>query len=259
MRVATWNVNSVHARLPRLLAWLARTRPDVVCLQETKTVDEKFPGEAIAAAGYQHATCGQRTYNGVAILSRTPLTDVAQGGLPGDDGAPDPQARLVAATTCGLRVMSVYVPNGQAMGTAKCAYKLAWLARLRALLGARENLRAPVVVAGDMNVAPRDSDVAEPARWAETVLCHPEVRAAYRAVLDAGLVDDFARLHPEGGIYSWWDYRALGFAKGNGLRIDALLTSRPLSPRVTAAGVDRDERKGERPSDHAPVWSELTV
>jgi len=253
MLLASWNVNSVRARLPRLVAWLARRQPDIVCLQETKVVDEAFPREELAESGYCATVFGQKTYNGVAILSREEPVDVTFG-LPGDP--PDAERRLVAATVGGVRVASVYVPNGKEVGHPAYQFKLEWLARLaewvRANLGAQ-----PLVLAGDFNIAPEDADVWDVALWEGRNLFSEPEKAAFRALLAAGLVDTVRLHHPEGGLFTWWDYRQGAFHRGWGLRIDHILASRPLAARCRAAGVDRDERKGEAPSDHAPVFAEF--
>jgi exodeoxyribonuclease III len=254
LTVATYNVNSIRARLDRVLAWLSRAGCDVVCLQELKVADDEFPRDAFGAAGWQCVVHGQRTYNGVAILSRWPLTQ-ASTGL--GDGVADPEARLLSAHVAGVRIVSAYVPNGQTVGSAKWAYKLAWLARLRNWLERTASPAEPLVLAGDFNVAPEDRDVARPGEWRDSVLCHDDARAAFRAVVDWGLIDAI-RLHHHGdGPYTWWDYRMLGFPKNNGLRIDHILMTRPLGPRCREAHVARDERKGKQPSDHAPVVAVL--
>ena len=254
MKIATWNVNSVRAREERLLAWLERHQPDVLCLQELKVQADAFPTLALRGLGYEAAVFGQRTYNGVAVVSRIGLEGVHTGFLAGDD---DGQARLVAATVQGLRVISAYVPNGAQVGSDKWAYKLAWLERLAGYV-AEEVQRFPhLVLAGDFNIAPDDTDVRHPERWASTVLCHPEGRAALARVQQRGLVDLVRQHHPAGGLYSWWDYRMLGFPKNDGLRIDHLWGTSPVAQVCTAAGVDREERKGKLASDHAPVWAEL--
>ena len=250
MRLATWNVNSIRARLDRALAWLARQQPDVVCLQELKCTDDAFPHAAIRDAGYHAAVHGQKTYNGVAILSRAEPTDV-QTGL-GDD-VEDPQARLVAATVEGVRVLSAYVPNGSVVGSDKWAYKLGWLARLRDHLDRGFDPAEPLVLCGDFNVARFDDEVGFPDRWGGSVLCHHDGREALERVRAWGFTDVFRQHHPEGGVYSWWDYRAGAFHRNDGLRIDHLFAAEPLADRCTAAEVDRDERKGPKPSDHAPV------
>ena len=253
MKVATWNVNSVKARKERLLSWLSRHAPDVLCLQELKTEAPGFPHEEVKAAGYHAAVLGQKTYNGVAVLTREEPTDVASGF---GDGGDESQARFVAVSVSGLRVASVYVPNGQEVGSDKWRYQLDWLGRLSAWVG-RQPEGTPLVLCGDFNVAPDDRDVADPAAWADTVLCHPEVRSAYGAVTAHGLSDAFRLHHAEGGLYSWWDYRMLAFPKNDGLRIDHVLLAGALAGRCAGAFIDRDERKGKLPSDHAPVVAEL--
>ncbi len=248
MKIVTWNVNSVRSRLERLLALLARDQPDVVCLQELKCVEDDFPADAIAAAGYSSAVYGQKTYNGVAILSRKKLIGVTRGF--GDD---DPQARFIAGKLGKLHIASAYVPNGREVGCEHWAYKLHWLTRLREWLDEVAGPAAPVVVCGDFNVARDDLDAANPDKWQDTVLCHADGRAALRALLDWPLVDVFRDHHPDGGVFTWWDYRRLAFPKNNGLRIDYVLATPTLAKLCTDAQVDRNERKGEKPSDHAPV------
>lgn len=254
MKIATWNVNSVKARRERLLSFVARHAPDVVCLQELKTEEPGFPYADLQAAGYSAAVLGQKTYNGVAVLSREAPRDVATGF---GDGGDESQARLVAATVGGLRIASAYIPNGKEVGSEKWPYKLEWLARLAAWVE-RQAGGPPLVLCGDFNVAPEDRDVASPASWADSVLCHPEVRAAFAKLLAAGLVDSFRLHRSEGGLYSWWDYRMLAFPKNDGLRIDHVLIAPSLVPRCTGAFIDREERKGKLPSDHAPVFAELS-
>lgn len=256
MRLATWNVNSVNARAARLVAWLQRHSPDVVCLQELKCIEEKFPAETLRAAGYNAVVLGQRTYNGVAILARGELTDVRRGF---EDGASDEQARLIAARVAGLTVVSAYVPNGQDIGSDKFAYKLAWLARLEKYVQERLRPQEPVVVCGDFNCAPDDRDVNRVADWRDSVLCHPDVRASLARLQAWGLVDAFRAHCAEAGHYSWWDYRMLGFPKNNGLRIDLILATAPIVQRLSRAWIDRDERKGKLPSDHAPVLCEIDL
>ena len=263
MKIATWNVNSVRARLERLLAWLKKTQPDIVCLQELKVPDADFPYDAVRDAGYHAAVHGQKTYNGVAILSRVEPHRVKQGM---DDGVNDPQARFLAAEIGGVQVISAYVPNGQVVGSEAYAYKLDWLRRLRAFLETHFTPTAPLVLCGDFNVARDERDVASPAAWEETVLFHPTSRAALEELLGWGLADVFRQQHAEGGLYSWWDYRMLAFPKNEGLRLDYLFATQPLASRCIAAEIDRAERKGEKPSDHAPViavfdrfkWPSLT-
>ncbi len=250
MKIVTWNVNSVKARRERLLAFLARHQPDVVCLQELKLEDAAFPSLEVKAAGYDAVTFGQKTYNGVAILSRLPMSDVVRGM--GDD-VDDPQSRLIAATIEGVRVISAYMPNGGEITSDKWSYKLAWLARMRAHLDRNYKPETPLALCGDWNVTVDDKDVAKPAEWKDSVLCHPDARAALEHIRAFGLVDTFRTHHPDGGIWSWWDYRMLSFPKGDGLRIDHIFATPALASRSTAAVVDRDERKGKLPSDHAPV------
>jgi exodeoxyribonuclease-3 len=250
VKLVTWNVNSVRARLERLVARLGLEQPDVVCLQELKVTDADFPFDEVRAAGYEAAVHGQKTYNGVAVLSRTPITEVEAGM---GDGVDDPEARLISVRTAEVRVVSAYVPNGKMVGSDKWAYKLGWLARLRAYLDRTADPAAPLVLCGDFNVAPEDRDVARPDEWRGTVLCHEDARAALGAVVGWGLVDAIRLHHTGEGPYTWWDYRMLGFPKNNGLRIDHILVTRPLAERCREAYVVRDERKGKLPSDHAPV------
>jgi len=250
MKIATWNLNSVRAREARLLAWLAAKQPDVLCLQELKAADEDFPTAAVEALGYQAAVYGQRTYNGVAILSREPLAEVEKGFRDGDEEA---QARLVSARAGQIRVVCAYFPNGGEVGSERFGYKLRWMERMLHYLERSLNSDESAVLCGDFNVAPEDRDVARPEEWKESVLCHPEARAALARIAGLGLVDTFRKHHSEGGYYSWWDYRMLGFPKNNGLRIDHIFATGPLAARCSEAEIDRNERKGKQPSDHAPV------
>jgi exodeoxyribonuclease-3 len=254
MRIATWNVNSIRARHERLLAWLDRQRPDALCLQETKIEDGTFPEEAYREVGYRAAFHGQKTYNGVAILSLDRPVDV-QCGL--DDGVDDPQARCLAATVGGVRLISVYVPNGQAVGTPAFEYKLRWLERLHGLLVRSRASEGAVAVCGDFNVAPDDRDVHDPAAWRDQLLCHPDERAAVARLVDLGFRDGYRLHHHEGGAFTWWDYRGLSFPKNLGLRIDHVLLSPSLARTCRSVEIDRNERKGPRPSDHAPVVVEV--
>jgi exodeoxyribonuclease-3 len=254
MKLATWNVNSIRSRLDRVLAWLNAHEPDVLCLQELKTTDEAFPFDPITAAGYHAAVYGQKTYNGVAILSRREPADVRRGFADGQEE--DPQARLISAEVDGVRVFSAYVPNGRSVGDEAYAYKLAWFARLTEHLAANFAADQPLVVAGDTNVAVDDRDVNRPDEWADSVLCHADAREALTNLMAWGLEDVFRARNPEGGVYTFWDYRNLGFPTNNGLRIDHVLATAPLAARCTEATVDRDQRKGtkdNKPSDHAPV------
>ncbi|MBC7795038.1 MAG: exodeoxyribonuclease III [Clostridia bacterium] len=250
MKVVTWNVNSVRAREERLLNWLRANKPDVVCLQETKVPDGQFPVEKVRELGYEVALNGQKAYNGVALLSRTPIDDVRVGF---SDGHDDPQARFISGIVQGTRVASVYIPNGSEVGSDKWAYKLAWLKRLRAYLEKHHAEGEPLLVCGDYNVALEARDVARPAEWETSVLFHPEARAALEHFMSFGLVDVFRKLREEPGLYSWWDYRMLGFPKGNGLRIDLVLGTKVIADKCVEAVIDRNERKGKQPSDHAPV------
>ncbi len=255
MKIATWNVNSVRARKERLVRWLERHRPDVLCLQELKAQTTDFPREEIQALGYDAAAFGQKTYNGVAIIARHELQSVRRGF---DDGAPeDEQARLIAATVGGLRVVCAYVPNGAEVGTDKYEYKLRWLSRLSAYLQRHHVPAESLLLCGDFNVAPTDKDVAQPDVWRGSVLCVDAVRDALQTVVDWGLVNLFRQHHDTGGHYSWWDYRMLAFPKNNGLLIDHLFGTEAISRRCRTSYIDRDERKGQQPSDHAPVVIEL--
>jgi len=264
MKIVTWNVNSVRTRLDRLLGVLERHQPDALCLQELKCVNEKFPLDEVREAGYHAAVHGQKTYNGVAILSKTEPQDVRTtlggGQKPGVDGPDtlDEQARAISARIDGVRVICVYVPNGKMVGTDKWTYKLAWYGRLRAMLDRDFDPSEPLALCGDFNVAPDDADVAKPEKWADSVLCVPEIRSALAQVTDWGLTDTIRMHHPDGGPLTWWDYRQLAFPKGNGLRIDHIYVTQPLAARCTAASVDRNERKGKQPSDHAPVIAEFS-
>jgi len=256
MKLATWNVNSIRAREERLLRWLGAHQPDVVCLQELKVTDDAFPLLPLQAIGYQAAVHGQKTYNGVAVLSRVEPVAVERGF---GDGGDDTQSRLVAARVGRVHVVSAYVPNGHEVGSDKWAYKVAWLERLRAWLDRRFAKSDLVALCGDFNVAPEARDVHDPARWEASVLFHPEARAALENVRAWGLVDAF-RLHNQApGFYTWWDYRMLAFPRKEGLRIDHVLLSEPLAAKCSSAFIDRDERKGKQPSDHAPVVVELDV
>jgi exodeoxyribonuclease-3 len=251
VKIASWNVNSIRARRERLLAWLGRVQPDVVCLQELKVEEQDMPLLELRGAGYRAVGVYQKTYNGVAILARDELTDVAYGL---DDGVDDPQSRVVAATVNGVRVISVYVPNGQEVGSDKWEYKLRFFERLGAYLD-RCDLTKPLLLAGDFNVAPDARDVHTPLAWERTVLFHPTIRAALEKLRTRGLYDTLRLLHEESGRFSWWDYQAGGFQKDEGLRIDQLYASAPLAERIIEAGIDRAERGGDKPSDHTPCWA----
>ena len=254
MLIATWNVNSLKVRLPHELDWLVRNTLDVVCLQELKLEDANFPHAQIEAAGYRCAISGQKTYNGVAILSRVPLAEI-QAGIPGFD---DPQRRVVSATVEGTRVVCAYVPNGQSVGSEKYEYKLKWFAAFERYL--REELaRHPRLVAlGDYNVAPEDRDVHDPKAWAGQILCSEPEREAFRKLLGLGLADSFRLFDQPEKSFTWWDYRMNGFRRNLGLRIDHILLSAELATRCRSCTVDLEPRRLERPSDHAPVVAALS-
>jgi exodeoxyribonuclease III len=251
MKLATWNVNSLKVRLPHLLEWLAANPVDVVCLQETKQQDADFPQDALRQAGYHSVFSGQKTYNGVAILSREPLADV-QHGIPGME---DEQKRVIAATCGGVRVVCVYVPNGQSIDSDKYQYKLKWLAALRDWLQAELETHPRLAVLGDYNIAPDDRDVYDPQAWQGNVLVSEPERAAFRSLERLGLRDAFRLFEQPEKSYSWWDYRAMAFRRNMGLRIDHILVSQALQCR--ACSIDRAPRKLERPSDHTPVVAEV--
>ena len=253
MKLATWNVNSLKVRLPHLLDWLAAVQPDVVCLQETKLTDDAFPAAEIAAAGYQVAFSGQKTYNGVAIVSRAPLTDV-QAGIPGFE---DEQKRVLAATVEGVRIVCVYIPNGQAVDSDKYFYKLRWLDALTAWLADELTRHPHLALLGDYNIAPEDRDVHDPAAWIGQILVSQRERARFQGLLDLGLQDAFRLFEQLEKSFSWWDYRQGGFRRNLGMRIDHILLSAPLAGACTACEIDKGPRKLERPSDHTPVWADL--
>ena len=255
MRIATWNVNSVRARLERLLPWLTERQPDVVCLQETKCRDEEFPREPIEEVGYQIATFGQKTYNGVAILSRRPIEDVRRGmGIERFDG----EARVISATIEDVMVVCAYVVNGRQVGHERYAYKLDWLRGLAGQVREGFPMDEKVVVCGDFNVTFDDRDVYDPERWHERILCSTPEREALGALTEIGLSDALRKFTEEGGHYTWWDYRTRGFERGNrGLRIDHVLLSPPALAACSALEVDLEARAGKKPSDHAPVVATL--
>jgi len=253
VRLATWNVNSLKVRLPHLLEWLARTQPDVVCLQETKTEDAKFPLAEIEQAGYRVAYSGQKTYNGVAILSRAAISAEARG-IP--DFA-DELKRVIAVTVRGIRVVCLYAPNGQEPGSEKYAYKLRWYEALTAWL--RKEISGDLAVLGDLNIAPEARDVHDPKRWEGKIHFSEPERAAFRALLELGFKDAFRLFEQPEKQFSWWDYRLNAFARGWGLRIDHILLSPGLAKRCEASSIDLAPRRLERPSDHAPVLVDLAV
>lgn len=253
MKIATWNVNSLRVRLPHVLDWLTTHQPDVLALQETKTVDETFPADALLNAGYQAAFAGQKTYNGVALLSRESATDVVTD-LPGLN---DPQRRVLGATVGDVRVLDLYVPNGSEVGSDKYAYKLGWLDKLADYVQEQMSQYSKFVVLGDFNIAPEDRDVHDPEAWAGKILCSEPERNALQRLLDMGLSDTFRQFEQEEKSFSWWDYRGAGFRRNLGLRIDLVLASAALSQHCTACWIDKEPRRLERPSDHAPVMAEF--
>ncbi|MFN3859201.1 MAG: exodeoxyribonuclease III [Caulobacter sp.] len=259
MRIATWNVNSVNARLPTVLRWFEEAQPDVACLQEIKCIDEKFPREDFERLGYNVETHGQKTYNGVAILSKHPLEDVRRG-LPGDDG--DEQARFIEAVVGGpspVRVVGIYLPNGNPIGTEKFAYKLAWMDRLRAHAAGLLALEEPLVICGDYNVIPEEMDVERPSEWLNDALFQPESRGAFRALKNLGFSDAYMQVDGAPGGYTFWDYQAGAWPRNLGIRIDHHLLSPQAADRLAACDIHRDVRGWDKPSDHVPVMITLDL
>jgi exodeoxyribonuclease-3 len=255
MKIATWNVNSLKVRLPQVLDWLALSQPDILCLQETKTTDENFPVTELEAAGYHVVFSGQKTYNGVAIISREPADDVLTD-IPGLD---DPQRRILGASIGGIRVLDLYVVNGQEVGSDKFAHKLHWLEKVTDHIHEQLQKHTRLVVLGDFNIAPDDRDVYDPEAWHERILCSTPEREALQRILGLGLSDTFRLFEQEEKSYSWWDYRAAAFRRNRGLRIDLILASPALTQACTACGIDKEPRRLERPSDHTPVVAEFSV
>lgn len=254
MKLATWNVNSLKVRLPQVLQWLADNPVDVLCLQETKLTDDKFPAAEIEAAGYHVAFNGQKTYNGVAILSRHPLLDVVHN----NPHYADEQQRLVAATINGVRVICAYIPNGQAPDSDKFQYKMAWLEGLHVWLAQEREAHPQLALLGDYNIAPEDRDVHDPAAWVGQNLVSEPERAHFQAMLARGFTDAFRMFEQQEKLFSWWDYRMMGFRRNAGMRIDHILLSPELAKRCTACLIDKVPRKWEQPSDHTPVVATLT-
>ncbi|MFY9511118.1 MAG: exodeoxyribonuclease III [Rubrivivax sp.] len=254
MKLATWNVNSLAVRLPQLLDWLAANPVDTIVLQETKLTDDKFPQAEILAAGYQVQWFGQKTYNGVALLSRSPATDIVKN-IPGFE---DDMARVIAGTVDGVRVIGAYFPNGQAPDSDKFQYKMRWLSALRDWVRAELATHEQLVLMGDYNIAPEDRDAHDPVALAGSIHLTPEERSHFQGLLGLGLVDAFRLFEQPPKSWSWWDYRNLAFRKNQGLRIDHILVSEPLRARVAGCVIDKLPRKNERPSDHAPVVVELS-
>jgi len=254
MKFATWNVNSLNVRLPHVLDWVRNNQPDVLCLQETKQEDSKFPYQALLEAGYESAHIGQKTYNGVAILSRHPIMDI-QRNIPNFE---DDQQRILAATINGIRVICAYIPNGQAVDSDKYQYKILWLDALNAWLKTELISHPKLILLGDYNIAPEDRDCHDPVAWIGQVLVSPAERLAFQNLLKLGLHDSFRLFEQAEKSFSWWDYRMMGFRRNFGMRIDHILVSNLLKPRCISAYIDKFPRKLERPSDHTPVVLEIT-
>ncbi len=255
MKLATWNVNSLGIRLPHLLAWLAQAQPDAVVLQETKLVDAKFPHAELKEAGWHVEFFGQKTYNGVALISKLPATDIVRN-IPGHD---DAQARVIAGTIGDVRIIGGYFPNGQAPDSDKFVYKMAWLTALEAWVAKELAAHPKLVLMGDFNITPEDRDVHDPVLWYGQIHCTPQERGHFKSLLALGLHDAFRLLEQPPKSWSWWDYRNLAFRKNQGLRIDIILVSEPLRAGVKACTIDKAQRKLERPSDHAPVMVEIEM
>lgn len=249
MRIATWNVNSLRVRLPQVLDWLDARKPDVLCIQETKLQDKDFPATEIEKLDYHVAFCGQKAYNGVAVISRLPMEGI-QTDLPGLE---DPERRVLSGQIGSIRVVNLYVPNGQELGSSKFEYKLNWLEHLLKYAKSLQAVHEHVVMCGDFNIAPEDRDVHDPEAWRGKVLCSEPERKAFRALTGAGLHDAFRKFKQPEGAYSWWDYRSAAFRRNRGLRIDHILCSDVLYEQVKSCTIDKGPRKLERPSDHAPV------
>ncbi len=254
-KLASWNVNSLKVRLEQVLEWIESSQVDVLALQETKLLDENFPAAAFTDRGYHVIFSGQKTYNGVAIVSRYPLTEVITD-IPGLE---DPQRRILAATVAGIRLIDLYVPNGAELISDKYQYKLSWLEKITAFIQQQLLIYPKLAVVGDFNIAPEDRDVHDPAEWVGCVLVSPAERKAFVDILCLGLHDSFRNFEQEENIFSWWDYRAAGFRRNRGLRIDHVLLSDQLNILCRQSGIDKEPRKVERPSDHAPVWVELEL
>jgi exodeoxyribonuclease-3 len=255
MKIASWNVNSLRARMSHVVAWLEAQQPDVLALQEIKMVDAEFPALEFDRLGYQAICSGQPSYNGVALLTKKDADDVVTA-LPDFD---DPQKRVLGAKVDGVFVLDLYVPNGQAVDTDKYRYKLEWLAQLDLWVKQLAQEHPNLLLLGDFNIAPDDRDIYDPGTWGQAVLASPPERSAFQSLLSHGLKDSFRLLHDGGGNYSWWDYRAAGFQRNQGLRIDHILLSGPLAERCSAAWIDREPRGWDKPSDHTPVVVELNL
>ena len=253
LKIASWNVNSLNVRLPHVLAWCDVTRPDILALQETKLTDDRFPADELLEAGYHSVYSGQKTYNGVAILSREPATDIVTD----IDGLDDPQRRILGATIGDVRILDLYVVNGSEVGSEKFAYKMHWLEQVTKWIAAEMQRHDRLIVLGDFNIAPDDRDVHDPESWNGKILCSPQEREALQKILDLGFSDTFRQFEQEEKIWSWWDYRMAAFRRNMGLRIDLVLASAALAKVCSAAYVDKEPRRQERPSDHAPAIAEF--
>jgi exodeoxyribonuclease III len=255
MQIASWNVNSLNVRAPQVLAWLATNPVDVLCVQELKITDDKFPVQAFADAGYHSVFTGQKTYNGVALLSRTPASDAMMN----NPRFEDEHRRLITGTVNGVRVICAYFPNGQAPDSDKFAYKMRWLDALGDWLGETLTQYPRTVLAGDFNIAPADADVCDPVAWKDQIHCTPQEREKYAMLIGHGMVDTFRMFEQPPKLYSWWDYRNLAFRRNQGLRIDLVLASKLLAEKCTRAWIDKTPRKNEQPSDHAPVIAQFDL
>jgi exodeoxyribonuclease-3 len=255
MNIATWNVNSLNVRLPHVLEWLGANNPDVLVLQEIKQVSDAFPADALRAAGFESVASGQKTYNGVAVISRVAPLD-AVTDFPGFE---DPQRRILATTIGDVRVINLYIPNGQSVGSDKYAYKLSWLGALRDFLEDEMSRHEKLVVLGDFNIAPADADVHDAEKWGEGILCSSAERSALTELMNLGLTDVFRKFDQAEKSFSWWDYRAAGFRRNAGLRIDLILASAAMAESCSACYIDKEPRAWERPSDHAPVIAEFDL
>lgn len=253
-KIASWNVNSLNVRLPQVLAWLETTATDILLLQETKLSDDKFPKACFEELGYHIAFSGQKTYNGVAIISKQPLSDV----ITDIEGLDDPQRRILIATIAGIRVINLYVPNGASLDSDKYPYKLSWIKAINHHIRQELTQHPQLLVAGDFNIAPEDIDVHDPASWEGGILVSPEERASFQGILNLGLHDSFRQLNPDEQQFSWWDYRQAAFRRNMGLRIDLILISDALKALCKESNIDKAPRQNERPSDHAPVFITLT-
>ena len=255
MKLATWNVNSLGVRLPHVVEWLGNESPDILVMQEIKQITAAFPAAAFSELGYHTVANGQKTYNGVAIACREPSTDHVVE-LPNFE---DPQRRVLAASIGGVRVVNLYVPNGSSVGSEKYEYKLAWLAALHDYLAEELKRNDKLVVLGDFNIAPEDRDVYDPVKWGDDILCSPAERKALRKLLELGLIDVYRQFDQPAASFSWWDYRAAGFRRNAGLRIDLILASKSMARTCTGSRIDKEPRTWERPSDHAPVLAEFSL